>query len=181
MDTTANVEIVIHPVRLRILLALQAGPQTTQELADQLADVPKSSLYRHLKLLLESAFITVAETRLVQGIQEKVYQLNRPARLSAKDVAHLSADDHLRYFTTYLMVLLRGFDAYLSTSPEPDFVEDRTGYSEVSFWADKTEVDAFSTAINEAIVPLLQNKRGGERRRRKLAIITYPEEMRNAK
>jgi DNA-binding transcriptional ArsR family regulator len=173
--TSDDLEVVIHPVRLRILQSLEAGPRTTQQIADNLTDVPKSSLYRHLKLLLESEFVTVSKIRVVQGIQEKVYQLNRPARLGPEEVAGVSAEDHLRYFTTYLMVLLRGFSKYLSVTPEPDFVADRAGYSEVSFWATNAELDVLARAINEALMPLLQQEAGQGRRRQRMAFITYPD------
>ena len=66
-----KVELIIHPVRLRIMQAMGAEKLTTQEIAERLPDVPKSSLYRHLKLLLEGEMIGLAETRLVHGIQER--------------------------------------------------------------------------------------------------------------
>ena len=169
-----NVELVIHPVRLRILQSLESEPLTTQEIADRLPDVPKSSLYRHLRLLLESEFVGVAEIRLVQGIQEKVYQLSRPARLGPDDITGLSADDHLRYFTIYLMTLLRGFSVYLAQTAVIDFVADRAGYSEVSFWASRQELDLFSATINEALLPLIENEPDQGRQRHKIAVITYP-------
>lgn len=176
-----DLEIVIHPIRLRILQSLEAGPRTTLQIAEKLTDVPKSSLYRHLKLLLKSEFVTVSNIRVVQGIQEKVYQLNRPARLGPEAVSGASADDHLRYFTTYLMVLLRGFSNYLSDSPDPDFVADRAGYSEVSFWASNSELDALAKKINEALRPLLQQEPGKSRRRHRMALITYPDHDKETK
>jgi DNA-binding transcriptional ArsR family regulator len=170
-----NVELVIHPVRLRILQCLENESLTTQEIADRLPEVPKSSLYRHLRLLLASDFVDVAEIRVVQGIQEKVYQLSRPARLGADDLAGLTADDHARYFTTYLMTLLRGFSDYLFQSPAIDFVADRTGYSEVTFWASTQELDGFAVKLNEALIPLLENEADEGRSQRKIAIIMHPE------
>jgi DNA-binding transcriptional ArsR family regulator len=178
---TSDVELVIHPVRLRILQSLEGGPRTTQQIAEQLVDVAKSSLYRHLKLLRESGFVTVKEIHVVQGIQEKVYQLDRPARLGPEAVAGLSADDHLRYFTIYLLVLLRGFSNYLAATPEPDFAADRTGYSEVSFWASKDELDGFARSVNDVLLPLLQQKSGEGRQRHRVAIITYPERDKETK
>jgi len=169
-----NAELVIHPVRLRILQSLESGELTTQEIADRLPDVPKSSLYRHLRLLLEGEFVSVADIRLVQGIQEKVYKLSRPARLGPEDIADLSADDHLRYFTTYLMTLLRGFSDYLSESAEINFVADRVGYNEVSFWATRQELDDFAAVLNSALTPLLESREGEGRRRHKVAVIGHP-------
>ena len=176
-----HVELVIHPVRLRILQSLESDSLTTQEIADRLPDVPKSSLYRHLRLLLESEFVGLAEIRLVKGIQEKVYQLSRPARLGPDDIAGLSADDHLRYFTIYLMTLLRSFSDYLIQSPAIDFVADRTGYSEVTFWANRHELDGFTAKLNESLIPLIENEPEEGRSQHKIAVIMYPEGTRKAK
>ena len=64
-------DLIIHPVRLRIMQALTNQTLTTQEITDELGDVPKSSVYRHLKMLLDGGLIAVAETNLVKGIGEK--------------------------------------------------------------------------------------------------------------
>ena len=92
-----KIELVIHPVRFQILRAIGAEALTTQEIADRLPESPKSSIYRHLKLLLDHNLIAVAETRLVNGIQEKTYRLDQPQRLGLEDVQGLTADDHIRF------------------------------------------------------------------------------------
>ncbi|MCA9994758.1 MAG: helix-turn-helix domain-containing protein, partial [Anaerolineales bacterium] len=61
METVLRkIELVIHPVRFQILRALGTDALTTQEISDRLPDTPKSSIYRHLKLLLEHNLIVLA-------------------------------------------------------------------------------------------------------------------------
>ncbi|MCB9421676.1 MAG: helix-turn-helix domain-containing protein [Ardenticatenaceae bacterium] len=171
----SKADLIMHPVRFRILQTIAADSLTTQEIDDRLPDVPKSSIYRHLRLLLDGEMIEVAETRLVNGIQEKVYRLVQRPYLSAEDVAGMSADDHLRTFTTYIMTLLQGFGDYLEQAGEmPDFLADRVGYTEVSFWANDAEMDQFQAALNQAILPFLQHNAGNGRRRRKVALVSHP-------
>lgn len=168
----SKAELIIHPIRIRIVRALLFGPQTTQELAEQLPDVPKSSLYRHLRLLLEGGLIGLAETRLVQGIQEKVYELVQMPHLSRKDMSELSAEDHLRYFTTFMAILLQGFADYLAA--DPDFQSDVVGYTETTVWATPEEFGKFSEKLNAAIVPLLRREKGEGREQYKVATVIYP-------
>jgi hypothetical protein len=120
--------------------------------------------------------IVVAETRLVNGIQEKVYRLAQRPYLSAEDVAGMTADDHLRTFTNYVMTLLQGFADYLAAAgATPDLLADRVGYTEAIFWATDAELDQFQTALNQALLPLLPNDGGGNgRRRRKIAVVSHP-------
>jgi DNA-binding transcriptional ArsR family regulator len=167
-----KIELIIHPVRIKIVRALLNSPQTTQELAEQLPDVPTSSLYRHLRLLLEGELIGVAETRLVQGIQEKVYELIQMPRLSREELAAVSPEEHLRYFTTFMAILLQGFDDYLSA--DPDFQKDMIGYNELAVWATPEEFATFSSKLNAAVLPLLGQKKGEGRQQYQLATIVYP-------
>jgi DNA-binding transcriptional ArsR family regulator len=171
----SKADLILHPVRFRILQTIAADSLTTQEIDDRLPDVPKSSLYRHLRLLLKGEMIEVAEKRLVNGIQEKVYRLAQRPYLSADDVAGMTAEEHLRTFTNYVMTLLHGFTEYLDKAGEmPDLLADRVGYTEVNFWASDAEMDQFQTALNEVILPLVQNDDGNGRRRRKVALVSHP-------
>jgi len=173
----AKADLVIHPARLRILQELSRGALTTQEIANNLPSVPKSSIYRHLKLLLEGEMVEVVETRLVNGIQEKVYGMLAPPILSEEDLAHTSPEDHLRYFTTFVATILRGFADYIGSSLDTAAIplaEDRVGYQETLFYATQEEMDSFATNLNKAFEPLLANKPGKERIKRKLVTITHP-------
>ncbi|WP_420630256.1 helix-turn-helix domain-containing protein [Candidatus Leptofilum sp.] len=169
-----KIELVIHPVRFQILQALGTETLTTQEIADRLPGTPKSSIYRHLKLLLDHALIVVADTRLVNGIQEKTYRLDQPTHLGPEDMASLSTDDHIRFFTTYALTLVQDYSRYVTENEPIDMVADRTGYTEVTFYATNTELDSFQHAINTALLRLLGNEPGNGRTRRKLAIVSQP-------
>lgn len=169
-----KIELIIHPVRFQILRAIGTGTLTTQDIANRLPDTPKSSIYRHLKLLLEHNLIVVAETRLVNGIQEKTYRLEQPARLGPEDMNVLSVDDHIRFFTTYALTLVQDYAEYVSKNAPVDMLADRTGYTEVAFYATTAELDTFQMEINTAVMKLLNNKPGDGRTRRKLAIVSQP-------
>ena len=172
-----RLELVMHPVRLRILTALSGETMTTQQLGEQLPDVPQSTLYRHLRLLLKGGMLGLAETRLVNGIQEKTYKLVQSPRLTAEEMASLSLDEHLQTFTTYVMTLLAGFNDYLQRQDDSDDIDmlaDKVGYNEAVFYATDAEMDALGLAINQAILKLVGNEAGNGRKRRKFAIVSHP-------
>ncbi|MBK8906285.1 MAG: helix-turn-helix domain-containing protein [Anaerolineaceae bacterium] len=169
-----KIELIIHPVRFQILRAIGTETLTTQEIADRLPDTPKSSIYRHLKLLLEHDLIVLADTRLVNGIQEKTYRLDQPARLGPEEMNELSVDDHIRFFTTYALTLVQDFADYVTKNAPVDMLADRTGYTEISFYANTAELDEFQVAINTAVMKLLANQPGNGRSRRKLAVVSQP-------
>ncbi|MEM7332730.1 MAG: helix-turn-helix domain-containing protein [Chloroflexota bacterium] len=172
-----RLDLIIHPVRIRIIEAIGTEALTTQEIADRLPDVPKSSIYRHLKQLLDGEVVRVWDTRLVKGIQEKTYRMGH-ARLLPADLDGITADQHINYFTTYLMTLLRSFGNYVQSKESLDggieFLKDRTGYTEATFYATDDEFDQFQMMINQALMPLISQPEGNGRKKRKLAVITHP-------
>lgn len=168
-------DLIIHPVRLRILQLLRVGPLTTRQLAGALPDVPASSIYRHVKLLHRHNLIRVAETRRVRGLEERVYALARRPHIGEDDLAGLTADDHVRSFTLYTTALIHDFANYVRGAAA-DFrpLDDRAGYSEALVYASAEEMDAVAEAINAALAPLLANGPGADRRLRKLSVISHP-------
>lgn len=176
----SNAEIVIHPVRFRIIQALMSEELTTKQIAQQLEDVPVSSLYRHIKILMDAEFIKVAGMQVVQGIQEKVYGIGRSPVLALSDIKGATSGDHLNYFTIYMMTLVKGFSEYLALSDELNFLADHTGYTEVVVWANPDELNQFARALNQALSPLMSNKKDNQRKKQKIAIVTHPiKEKRN--
>lgn len=171
-------DLVMHPLRLRIMQALSQGNLTTQAIAELLPDAAVSSIYRHLKLLLEGGMIEVAQTELVQGIQQKTYRLAQPPYLGPDDVAGMDAETHTHYFATYLMSLLRDFANYLQAAEAEagalDLLADQTGYTEAIVYATPEEMETFRAEFRAALAKLAGNEGGNGRSRRKLALISHP-------
>jgi hypothetical protein len=86
----------------------------------------------------------------------------------------LSIDDHIRFFTTYALTLVQDYAEYVTKNTPIDMLADRTGYTEVAFYATTAELDTFQTEINTAVMKLLNNEPGDGRTRRKLAIVSQP-------
>lgn len=173
-----RVDLLIHPVRLRIIQALGQERLTTQDLGDRLPDIPLSSLYRHLRLLRRGEVLDVVEKRLVNGIEEKVYAVTGRTHLNRDEMAELTPEEHRKYFATYLLSLMQGFADYVESSAAADGVIDMAadcaGYSEVIFFASEAELQAFQEVLNKAVLPLLENKVSDGRRRYRMAIIAHP-------
>src|ERR1035438_10436939 len=79
MDPT---ELLLHPVRLRIVHALSGGRlRSASELCDHLPGVPRTSIYRQLGLLVDGGMLEIGGERRVRGAVERFYRLraDRPA------------------------------------------------------------------------------------------------------
>ena len=162
-------DLVLHPVRIRVLRALAGRRLTTRDLVAELADVPPASLYRHLARLAEGGAVDVVEERRVRGAIERVYALGSVAA----DPAAMTREDHARAFTAFMSTLLADFTRYLGRE-DADPLADGVGYRELVLHLSDAEFASFAREMSALIAPLLANEPGGDRRARMLATVVMP-------
>ncbi|GAB3398889.1 helix-turn-helix domain-containing protein [Flindersiella endophytica] len=174
MDT---LELLGHPVRLRIVHAMRGGRTlTTAQLCVRLPDVSKAMVYRHVDLLSAGGILEVAEERRVRGAVERHYRL-RPDRASIDPdtAASLSPDDHRRGFAAAMAALVAEFTAYLDRE-DTDPAKDPVGYRQHAIWLNGDELTAMISELRAAIVPRLANPSTPDRTRYLLSPILFPSE-----
>ncbi|MFE0022526.1 helix-turn-helix domain-containing protein [Amycolatopsis sp. NPDC059021] len=151
MDT---LELLAHPVRLRIVHALRGGRiLTTAQLRALLPGVSKAMVYRHGDLLASGGILEVAEERRVRGAVERGYRLRQHrAVIGADTVRSLSAVDHPRGFATAMAAPVAEFTAYLDRE-RADPAGDLVGYRQHAVWLSRTELEAMIGALRAVIAP----------------------------
>lgn len=176
----AKVDLLLHPLRMRILVAVSGRQVTAQQLVHELPDIPQATLYRHLNLLAQHGILSVVEERRVRGTVEKVYALEAQAvRFSPEDVQQLSTSDHFRYFTTFITSLLSDFGRYLDRHDASDVAAD-VRYHKGSLYLSDEEFQQLQQDVRTLLMPLLSNDPTPERRRRIFATVLLPDENESA-
>lgn len=167
-------ELILHPIRMRIIQAVIGRSMTAGQLGEALPDVAQATLYRHLNKLSSAGLLTVVEERPVRGTVEKVYALlENAASLSSDDVAQISKEDHMRYFGVFVASLLGEFQRYLQQETI-DFEADGVGYRVVALYLSDKEFRHLLDIRNSALLSALSNQPGPGRRRRLFASIIMP-------
>lgn len=170
------VELLLHPVRLRIVHALSGTGRTvtTAQLCARLPDVSQATVYRHVGLLADAGIIEVAGEQRVRGFVERSYRLVRSrAVIDASTAAAATVDDHRRAFATATAVLLAEFGSYLD-SGAADPARDMVGYRQHAIWLTDEERDRLIAGLREAILPVLGNEPAPERTVYLLSPILFP-------
>ena len=92
----ASADLLLHPVRLRIVKAfLGDRALTTSQLAAELATCPPGSLYRHVALLARAGVLQVVAERRVRGAVERTYTLRLfAAQIQPGEVAAMTPEEH---------------------------------------------------------------------------------------
>jgi DNA-binding transcriptional ArsR family regulator len=168
------VELLLHPVRLRIVHALSGGRTvTTAELCARLPDVSQATVYRHVATLADAGILEVAAEQRVRGFVERSYRLRQDrAVISAEKAASATAEDHRRVFATAMAVLLAEFGSYLDGDPDP--AADQVGYRQHAIWLTPAEREKLIEGLREAILPVIANRPGEGRTPHLLSPILFP-------
>lgn len=170
-----SADLLLHPVRLRIVQAFLGGRQlTTAELRTALGDVPPATLYRHVGTLIDAGVLEVAAERRVRGTVERTLTLHvERAEVSADALAAMTVEDHRAAFGVFVAGLLADFDRYLAAGP-PDLVRDLVGYRQAGFYATDEELTEVIAAVQAALRPLAGAGPAPGRTRRLLSTVLMP-------
>ncbi|HZG69221.1 MAG TPA: helix-turn-helix domain-containing protein [Herpetosiphonaceae bacterium] len=169
----SKLDLMLHPVRLRLVLALSGTELTTHQLVRSLGDVPASSVYRHVNLLIAAGLVEVAAERPVRGTVEKTLRVTAGAHIGAEEARAMTAEDHRRSVLAFLTQLMREWETYLGRA-DVDLGADIAGYSLANCYATDVEWQESFEQIGTILRPLTENGPGEGRRRRRLATMTWP-------
>ncbi|MFL6123796.1 helix-turn-helix domain-containing protein [Actinophytocola sp.] len=166
-------ELLVHPVRLRIVHALSGEPMTTAQLCTRLPDVSQATVYRHVGVLADAGVLEVSGEQRVRGTVERTYRLRKEkATIDAETAAAATVDDHRQAFTVAMATLIAEFTAYLNGDANP--AEDLVGYRQHAVWLTHEELEALITDLRTAILPRLRNTPAPGRRQHLLSPILFP-------
>jgi DNA-binding transcriptional ArsR family regulator len=175
--SVATADLLLHPVRLRIVQTLLGHRAlTTGELAGELADVPTATLYRQVATLAEAGVLEVVGERRARGAVERTYRLVvEAASVTGRDAAGMTVDEHRRAFATFVAGLLGDFDRYLDRSAgAPDAVRDRVGYRQAAVWLTDEELDGLIAELRAAVTARMDRGPAAGRRRRLISTVLLP-------
>lgn len=175
MATSETLDLLMNPVRLRIVHAFAGGRTlTTAQLCARLPEVSKATMYRHVDVLADAGVLEVEGEQRVRGAVQRRYRL-RPERVTvdAETAATASAHDYRRGFAAAMAALLGEFDAYIAKDGA-DPVADLVGIRQHALWLTRDELVELIGEMRAAILPRLGNEPAPGRARYLLSPIMFP-------
>lgn len=161
-------EIMLNPVRMRIIQQLAtSGDITATELCEKLNDVSRTTLYRHVNILLDSSILSVVAEKKIRGSVERTLALNLGE--ISKHNARKNASQNLWAF---LMNRYVRFEKYFKgTNPDP--ARDKIFFNNTIMMMDDGEFDQFLAELRGLLVKYSFEVADG-RRVRDISIISAP-------
>ena len=169
-------DLLLHPVRLRIILATASRQVTAQELAAEMADIPQATLYRNINTLTSAGILRIVQERRVHNTFEKTYALqNQDLRFTVEDLTKALPKDHLRLFIQFLGLML-GYFARYTMKGDVDYARDHVFYEMVPLYLSEAEIQRIAESIDSLLRPYLANEPSPERRRLIYSLVSLPDD-----
>jgi len=171
------IEVLLNPIRMRILQLFTPSASdtheqmTASEVCDLLSDIPRTTLYRHINVLIEASVLDVVSERKVRGSVERTLALNMS---ELEKLRGNNVENAPQLAFRYLMTIYAKFEKYFRTH---DRIEEGDSMFFIStiLMLDDQEFEGFLTEFGE----LLEKHRSGKstaegRRPRDISIICAP-------
>ncbi len=173
----STVDVILHPVRMRIIQSLINQQITAQQIKELLPDIPQATLYRHIKKLVEAEVIHIIDELPNRGTVEKVYSIQDPnkATIDTDELNKLSKNEHMGLFIQFMANLMGEYERYLQQE-KVNLVEDGVTFRQTSLYLSDEEFPEFIKELAAVYLKVTQNKPQPGRRRRTLATIIIPDQ-----
>ncbi len=151
--TKSAVDLLMHPVRLRIVNALAGGRAlTTAQLCERLRDTSQATVYRHVAALADGGILEVDGEQQVRGTIERSYRLRRDRAAIAAGVGKsMSLEEHRRLFTATMAALIAEFDGYLQRDGADPY-DHSVSYRQTVIWLDDQELAALIDEFQQLLM-----------------------------
>ncbi|WP_066500153.1 helix-turn-helix domain-containing protein [Abyssisolibacter fermentans] len=161
-------EIMLNPIRMRIIQELASNQSiTATELCKKISNVPRTTMYRHINILIDNDILSVVSEKKIRGSLERTLALNIP-----NVTKHNTIENADQNAFGFLMCNYAKFHNYFSDK-NSDPAKDKIFLNNTVLMMNDTEFDQFLAEIREILVKYSFESAEG-RKVRDISIISSP-------
>lgn len=162
-------EVMLNPIRMRIIqVAAASGNISASDICEKMPDVPRTTIYRHIKILIDNNILMIVSENKIRGSLERILSLN-----TAEIAKHNSLENATQNAFGFLMQQYTKFEKYFS-SKTANPAADRVFMNNTTLMLTDKEFDAFLMDLQQ----LLQKysfEYNKNRKERNISIISAPD------
>ena len=161
---------MLNSIRMRILQELAVRQSmTATELCENISDVPRTTIYRHINVLLDNSILSVVSEKKIRGSLERTLALN-----IGEIKKHNTLENASQNALAFLMNRYTRFHSYFS-GESPDPAKDKIFLNNTVLMMDDNEFDQFLLELRELLTKYSFETANG-RKARDISIISSPVE-----
>ncbi|HAH95857.1 MAG TPA: hypothetical protein DHD79_03275 [Firmicutes bacterium] len=161
-------DVMLNPTRMRIVQILAThDTMTTTKLCEILNDIPRTTIYRHISILISASVLMVVDEKKIRGSVERTLALNID-RLSSCS----TTEDIPQQAFRFLMNTYTKFEKYFNRD---NFVSgtNKVFFNNTVMMMDDQEFDQFLSDL-QALLIKYHYESSTERKPRDISIISAP-------
>ncbi|MBY2476870.1 helix-turn-helix domain-containing protein [Clostridioides difficile] len=160
-------KLILNPVRLHILQYIRLhGSVRTSDIVKHLNDIPRATVYHHVKILEENNMIEVVKENRVRGTIEKVYALK-------EYTSSMEGETFVALSTAFHVGLMQEMNEYFSRKDQ-DHKKDNVFFSSALLYMSDNEYESLLKNMADLLKPYIEQKPKSNLKLRKLSIISSP-------
>lgn len=175
--TTPVSDLLLHPVRWRIVQRVLGREVTTTELRAELPDVSTSTLYRQVATLIDAGVLRVVREARTNGPTERTLALHRPDdhRAAADaEAATMSADQHRGALNLLLAQITRDFERAVERGDLPARAAELS-YGQTPLYLRPEQLRELQAELERILAQYQQRTGACDERRIVLSVIGVPD------
>jgi hypothetical protein len=148
---------------------------TTQQLTALLPEIPRTSLYRHMRKLAEAGVFVVVDETAIRGTVEKRYAVQlSSATLTKEDLLEAGHEEYFRLVTGFLGGIIDVYQTYLARKEES--LAENTLLRVNSVDLSDDEFQQFRRQLTDLLTSAQTNALMPGRRRRLIGLLGVPDQ-----
>ncbi|WP_407359053.1 helix-turn-helix domain-containing protein [Microbacterium sp. LTA6] len=160
--TTPIADVIMHPLRMRIIQHIGTHEVTTTALREALPDVATATLYRHVAALVDAGIVAVVGERKIRGAVERTLALGeRMAHVDRDELQAMGAEQLRHAFLTYLGQVAERFYASLASGEAQ--ARDYLGFGMTQLHVTTDDLAELQMRLGELLAPYADADRKGAR------------------
>ena len=164
-------EACMNSTRQRIIQVIMIKKEATSaEIGEELQDIPRASLYRHIKVLLDAKIITVVKEEFKRGSVEKTYAI-------APQMPYDNTNEEYNSLIQSALMGLQGDFYRYFNGDNPDPQRDLLTVGTASLMMSDEEMIEFIKAYGNLLQKYMSNKPVEGRKVRKVTLVISPKEQ----
>ncbi len=175
--STELFELILHPIRLRIITAISNNQVTANDLKEVLPEIPQTTLYRHINILLEGGLLEVVDEIPQRGTVERVLGFKTSPSLTKQDLTGLSIEEYQQTFSLILFNLMQEAMNSLNNFPEGEEIDLLSAgyqFSEIRLNLSDEEYEKMNQKILNLMMTEAQNEPSSDRIQRIFSYFFVP-------
>jgi DNA-binding transcriptional ArsR family regulator len=175
---SSKADLLLHPIRLRIVMALSNREMSAKELSEAVPDVPLTTLYRQINALVEGGLLQVVGETQIRGTVERTYARAIMPTIKSEDLHGMTRQDYEQAFIIYLSTLMSAARRYLDSKGEEEVFDPLADGVDLSLGTLELSEEEFRTMnqrILEILLPAINNQPAPGRKQRLFTYLFIPQ------